>query len=145
VTTRPRTYGPLLVHATVITVQGHGVLIQGPSGSGKSDLALRLLDRGAALVADDCALLTARRSRLFAEAPHNIFGMLEVRGVGIIDWPTSAHAAKLDLAVNSSLITQNKKSAELLGIKIPLISIDLLRSSSPFVVESSLKRKHKIL
>ena len=46
------------VHATCIAIDGHGILLRGPAGSGKSDLALRAIDRGARLVADDQVVLT---------------------------------------------------------------------------------------
>ena len=64
-----------------------GVLILGPSGSGKSDLALRLIAIGAVLVADDRTELFVRRGRLHARPPKSIAGLLEVRGLGIVDVP----------------------------------------------------------
>lgn len=73
-----------LVHATTVDILGHGVLIRGPSGSGKSDLALRLIDGGARLVADDQTELSLHGNRLEARAPASIAGLLEVRGLGIL-------------------------------------------------------------
>lgn len=75
------------IHATCIAVDGAGVLLLGPSGAGKSDLALRLIDDGARLVADDRVLLTARGDRLIARAPVLLRGLLEVRGFGLIGVP----------------------------------------------------------
>jgi serine kinase of HPr protein (carbohydrate metabolism regulator) len=69
-----------------------GVLILGSSGTGKSELALRLIERGAILVSDDRTELFARESRLYACAPAAIAGLLEVRGVGIVELPRAAEA-----------------------------------------------------
>jgi len=74
----------LLVHGTCVDINGIGVLIIGPSGSGKSDLALRLLDDGARLVADDYLWIEASGAELVASVPETIAGMLEVRGLGIV-------------------------------------------------------------
>ena len=73
------------VHASTVAVDGRAVLITGPSGSGKSDLALRLLDRGFILVSDDQTIVKKDGDRLLASAPPNIAGKLEVRGIGIVD------------------------------------------------------------
>jgi HPr kinase/phosphorylase len=76
-----------LSHATCVVVNGCGVLIRGPSGSGKSDLALRLIDEGAVLVADDYCQLSNRDGQLTAACPAAIKGKLEVRGIGIVTRP----------------------------------------------------------
>ncbi len=81
---------PQAVHATCVIVSGRGVLLRGPSGSGKSDLALRLLDKGARLVADDQTLLSIEDGALVARAPGSLRGLLEVRGVGLIRVATLA-------------------------------------------------------
>ncbi len=75
------------VHATAVRVGDRGVLIRGASGSGKSSLALALIDAApsdAVLIADDRVLLAANDGRLVASAPAPIAGMLEVRGVGLL-------------------------------------------------------------
>src|SRR5205814_8451755 len=73
------------VHASTVASDGRAVLITGPSGSGKSDLTLRLLDRGFTLVSDDRTLVRRDGDRLIASAPPNIAGKLEIRGIGIVD------------------------------------------------------------
>ena len=78
------------IHATCVEIDGIGVLIRGDSGSGKSDLALRLIDQGAELVADDRVNLACVSGKIFASAPHEIAGMLEVRGVGILKFAPKA-------------------------------------------------------
>jgi serine kinase of HPr protein (carbohydrate metabolism regulator) len=75
------------IHASCIAIGGRAVLIAGRSGSGKSDLALRLIDRGAALVCDDYTTVEPRDGRLWASAPVTIAGRIEVRGVGILSMP----------------------------------------------------------
>ena len=87
------------VHATCIEVDGSGVLLRGPAGCGKSDLALRLIDGGARLVADDVTMVVERGARLIASAPAAISGRLEIRGVGVVDVPGVAEA-ELHLAVD---------------------------------------------
>ena len=76
------------VHASTVATDGRAVVILGPSGSGKSDLALRLLDRGFTLVSDDQTLIKKDGERLMASAPPNIAGKLEIRGIGIVEMET---------------------------------------------------------
>src|SRR3954447_2027763 len=75
------------MHASTVAIDGRGVMLEGPSGSGKSDLALRLIDRGASLVSDDYTIVAARGGRLRATAPERIAGKLEIRGVAIVELP----------------------------------------------------------
>ena len=79
-----------LFHATCVVINGLGVVIRGPSGAGKSDLALRLIDGGAELVADDYCNVVADAGRLNVSPPANIAGRIEVRGYGIIQMPHRA-------------------------------------------------------
>ena len=72
------------VHATCVDVDGMGVLLRGPPGSGKSDLALRLISGGALLVADDRAEVAADGGRVMVSPPPEIAGLIEVRGLGIL-------------------------------------------------------------
>jgi HPr kinase/phosphorylase len=79
-----------------------GVLLLGESGAGKSDLALRLIERGAVLVADDRVDLFVLDNSLWARVPENLAGRLEVRGLGILAFP-HREAARIDLAVQLTL------------------------------------------
>ena len=83
---------PQMVHGTAISIGGHAVLIMGESGSGKSDLALRLIDRGAILISDDVVFLETRDNTPILTVAPNIAGKIEVRGVGIsnVDFIASA-------------------------------------------------------
>jgi serine kinase of HPr protein (carbohydrate metabolism regulator) len=80
------------IHATCVEVDGLGVLLRGESGAGKSDLALRLIDGGARLVADDRTDLAAEDGRLVATCPAPLAGRLEIRGLGIGPVPNVARA-----------------------------------------------------
>ena len=80
------------VHGTAIALGGDGVLLRGASGSGKSDLALRLVDSGAVLIADDQTELRDIGGAVRLSCPAGIAGRMEVRGVGIIDAPHRASA-----------------------------------------------------
>src|SRR4051812_39369669 len=75
------------IHASCVAIGNKGVLLLGKSGSGKSDLALRLIDDGARLVSDDRTILFIAKGVLRARAPASIKGLLEVRGLGIIQLP----------------------------------------------------------
>lgn len=100
------TKAPLNIHATCVRLDGAatafgapgdaGVLLLGKSGSGKSDLALRLIAAGATLVADDRCELFMSRGRLFARSPAKLAGLIEVRGVGILEFP---HAPRARIAL----------------------------------------------
>jgi HPr kinase/phosphorylase len=73
-----------LIHATTVAIGGQGVLIVGPSGSGKSALAVQLIALGAMLVADDQTIITAQDGTLIADVPESIAGLIEARGVGLL-------------------------------------------------------------
>lgn len=79
--------GPTRIHGTCVAVEGRGALLRGPSGSGKSDLALRLIERGAQLIADDQVILEADGDGVRASAEPRLHGKLEVRGIGVLDVP----------------------------------------------------------
>jgi hypothetical protein len=89
---------PVNIHASCVAIGNKGVLLLGKSGAGKSDLTLRLIDGGARLVTDDRTLLFAKNGALHARAPAAIRGLLEMRGVGIIELPVRSQV-RLALAV----------------------------------------------
>src|SRR5262249_31115567 len=121
----------LLVHATAVAIGGAGVLLTGPPGSGKSDLALRLVDGGASLIADDQVMLRRDGDRLIAgfpdAAPAELRGRLEVRGLGLM--PVAASAA-VPLALVVALRPgppedrlPAPQSAEDLGVAVPRLGL----------------------
>jgi HPr kinase/phosphorylase len=73
-----------LVHGTAVAVDGGAILLRGPPGAGKSDLALRLIDAGAQLVADDQVELRRSGRQILTRAPAMLAGLVEIRGIGII-------------------------------------------------------------
>lgn len=87
------------LHASCVALGDRGLLILGPSGSGKSSLALRLISLGAALVADDQTMLTVETGRLVARCPGPIRSLIEARGIGLLRAPT-VEAATIALVVD---------------------------------------------
>lgn len=115
------------VHASCVAVDGRGVLLLGPPGSGKSDLALRLIDGGAVLVADDRVGIRAVDGRLEASPPETLAGRMEIRGLGIMDVDWQPRVA---LALAVELLTDERPERlpereewRFAGIAIPLIRI----------------------
>jgi HPr kinase/phosphorylase len=80
------------VYGTSVSVGGEGILLRGRSGAGKSDLALRLIDEGAKLVADDQTELHRAGATVELSAPATLVGLIEVRGLGIVRVPHVARA-----------------------------------------------------
>lgn len=143
---------PTLVHATCVAIGERGVLLMGPPGSGKSDLALRLIDmpgRGIGdaemttqLVSDDQVAVTREEDALFAAPPEAIAGRLEMRGFGIV---TVAYAARvrLHLAVGLKPAVMIERLPEpqrfeLLGLSLPMTVIDAAAASAAARVRSAL-------
>lgn len=83
---------PLLLHASCVSFNGNGLLITGPSGSGKSALALQLMALGADFVADDQTLVQQRDGRLIAHAPATTRGLIEARFLGLLCAPALSEA-----------------------------------------------------
>ena len=126
----------MIVHAGLIAVrQGgiwRGVLIEGPSGAGKSDLALRALDEGFRLVADDRASLWVSQGGLFGRAPDALSGLLEIRGLQVVRVPALA-LAEVALVARCGVPERipEPRFAEILGVRIPLVEIDPREASAP--------------
>jgi serine kinase of HPr protein (carbohydrate metabolism regulator) len=132
------------VHASTVAKDGRAVLLVGPSGSGKSDLALRMLDRGFTLVSDDRTIVSKDGDRLLASAPPNIAGKLEIRGIGILDMERvdNIPVALLVELTSSDIkrLPDDSRERPILGVALPLITIDALTASAPSKVALSLDR-----
>jgi serine kinase of HPr protein (carbohydrate metabolism regulator) len=131
------------LHASTVTLDGRAVLIAGPSGSGKSDLALRLLDRGFTLVSDDQTIVRREGDRLIATAPPNIAGKLEIRGIGIVEMEAQADvpvALLVELTSEIQRLPDDSRERPILGVPLPLVSIDALTASAPSKVALALDR-----
>lgn len=126
----------MILHAGLVALrlQGRwrGALIQGSSGAGKSDLALRCLDMGLRLVADDRALVWACEGRLWGRAPETLAGLIEVRGLDVVAEPA--------LPFCEIVLAARCESAERLpdpawetisGVRVPAISTSPLEASAP--------------
>lgn len=131
------------LHASCVAIGTHAVLIEGQSGAGKSDLALRLIDRGAALVSDDYTMLVRSGRVLLATPPATIAGKIEVRGLGIFDMP---HVDRIPVALLIELTDEVERmpfdleKRRIAGIDVPVIALNGLHASGPIKVEMALKR-----
>ena len=127
------------VHGTSVSIDGDGVLFRGPPGSGKSDLALRMINYGAQLVSDDQVCLTRRNDNIFMSSPPTIRNSMEVRGIGIVK-TIAQKEAPLILVLNMS---PNNAASRMpiwqlctfLDIKVPAVEF------APFEISAHLKVK----
>ena len=126
----------MILHAGLIAAhrrgRWQGVLIEGPSGAGKSDLALRALDQGFRLVADDRVVVWASAGRLFGRAPAALAGLIEVRGLDVVT--TSALGlAEIMLVMRCGTFDRiPERHATLIeGVSIPVLALDPNAPSAP--------------
>jgi len=133
----------LILHAGLIaTFAGgwRGVLILGGSGAGKSDLALRCLDHGFRLVADDRVLVWACEGVLYGRAPDTLAGLMEVRGLGVLPQPALAYC-RIVLAARCETPerTPHPAAENYLGLKVPSVNLAPLESSAPAKLRRALQ------
>lgn len=143
-----------LIHGTCLAIGAEGVLLVGKPGSGKSDLALRLIDQGgcglsgmfrqAQLVADDQVVVRRLADGLTASAPPALRGRMEIRGLGIAELAVAAET-RLRLAVRLTPAAEIERLPDLrsarmdiLGIGLPLILLDPLNASAPARLRAAL-------
>ncbi len=112
------------LHASSVALDGRAVLIFGPSGSGKSALALQLMAYGCRLISDDRTLVFAKDGLLWAEAPDAIRGRVEARGLGILAAETIRHAAVqicIDMEQQETDRLPPFRTRNICGLAIPLV------------------------
>jgi HPr kinase/phosphorylase len=137
----------LLIHATavaIVTSAGpRAVLLRGPSGSGKSDLALRLIDAGAQLIADDQSELHGRDGLVVVRSPPAIAGLIEVRGIGIVRVEPLVEAPLgliVDLLPPEMIERLPRRATErLLEIELPRIAVAPFEASAAAKVALALR------
>lgn len=129
------------LHASTVAIDGRAVLIEGRSGAGKSDLALRLIDRGARLVSDDYTIVVRTKDGLVARPPETIAGRIEIREVGIV---TIDHCAEAPVALLVELHEQpprmpDRRARRVAGVEVRTFAIDPRPASAPIKVEMALR------
>ena len=130
------------VHASAVAIGGRAVLIGGLSGVGKSDLALRLIDRGAVLISDDYCDVRRTEGNARASAPATILGRIEIRGVGIVEMATEQHvpiALFVDLDRPPERLPEPGETRSLAGVAVPVLRLAGLEASAPIKVEAALR------
>ena len=134
------------LHATTVAIDGLAVMIEGRSGSGKSDLALRLIDRGAILVSDDQTLVVRVGKSLVARAPATIAGRIEVRGIGILAMPYFEDVpVALLVRVDGAIERMPERSVRnIAGIDVREVAIAPFEASAPIKVELALRNPEPI-
>lgn len=131
------------LHASAVAIDDRGVLLLGPSGAGKSDLALRLIDGGAVLIADDRVDLDVRQGDVRLSGPANLAGLLEVRGVGIVRMP---FATKMSLSLVVDLVKPevmerlpDRLTVDFMGVAVRRIALDPFQASAPAKIRLALR------
>ncbi|MEH6756848.1 MAG: HPr kinase/phosphatase C-terminal domain-containing protein [Parasphingorhabdus sp.] len=132
-----------MLHASCVSIEGAGIMISGPSGSGKSDLALRLIDRGATLISDDYVELRLDQGRILLNAPANIEGKIELRSLGIFDCP---HVSDIPLMMQVLLkpttarFPMDSQTETIMTMAVPTITLNAAEASAPIKVEMALRQ-----
>ncbi|TRD12646.1 serine kinase [Erythrobacter insulae] len=115
------------MQASAVVISGRTMVIEGAPGSGKSSLALALIDRGAGLIGDDGVTLERLGDRLVASPPANITGLIELRGVGLVTLPVAKAAPVaiiLSLDTPSERLPLSVPAREIMGISIPVLGFE---------------------
>lgn len=134
-----------IIQASAVAIGGRAIMIEGETGTGKSSLALALIDRGGELIGDDGVALTRKAGTIIASPPPNIAGKLEIRHVGIVEMPTTS--APLAIVLHLSLeeagqiprYIEMAEQAEFLGVAVPKLTLPARDNTLPLRAEWALK------
>jgi len=132
------------IHATSVDIDGIGILLQGPSGSGKSDLALRLIDEGSRLIADDYTDIIVKNEALYGAAPDTIEGLIEVRGQGVFR-VGSVESSKIGILIDlvaGGVIERlpEEQTRNILGIPLLYLQLAPFEASATAKIRLAVKR-----
>ncbi|OZA94675.1 MAG: serine kinase [Erythrobacter sp. 34-65-8] len=134
--------GPVLHQATCVAVGARALMLEGPPGSGKTTLALKLIDRGAILIGDDGVALSLLSEQVLASPPAPIKGLIEVRNVGLVAMPTTAAplALVLRLARDAPRFVEQSEQGLVLGRMVPRLWFDPSIPAAAIRAELALER-----
>jgi serine kinase of HPr protein (carbohydrate metabolism regulator) len=131
-----------LLHGTAVSINGNGIILLGPSAAGKSDLALRLIDRGAFLISDDVVPIIIGPSGPELHSAPNIEGRLEVRGIGIVPVAhvkSSPLRLAVELADPVDRLPDDGQCTDIAGFAVPFVKILPFEASAALKVEYALR------
>ena len=131
-----------IFHGSAVAIGGNGGLLLGPSGSGKSDLALRLIDRGAKLICDDALHIEHSNGLPLLSCAPNIAGKIEIRGIGIcpVDFVPSAPLRLIvQLTQDMERMPPEHQRINIADFSVPMFKLDPFQASSALKVEWALK------
>jgi HPr kinase/phosphorylase len=130
------------LHATAVEIDGAAILLVGASGSGKSDMALRLIDRGAVLVADDAVHIVEISDQPHLQADAALSGRMEIRGIGIFDMDCADESPLrlvVELGADGVRLPESWPLREVAGWSVPALRLNSFAASAPIKIELALK------
>jgi serine kinase of HPr protein (carbohydrate metabolism regulator) len=140
-----------ILHGTAVLLKEgrfkpSAVFIRGSSGSGKSDLAFRLVEAGASLVSDDQVALEKQQDKLIAGTMDAIAGLLEVRGVGLLHYPAAEHVRVrlvIDLVSRENVPRLPEwEEVDILGVRLPRLKLHAFEASAPLKIIKAMEAVH---
>ena len=128
------------IHAACVAVNGRGVLIEGHARESRTELALRLIDRGATLVADAQTLCTRRAGALHAAAIPGSAGRIEIRGLGPLELPHQEAPVALVAVVLEAgpRLPEDKRTRSIAGVELPVLALAATDLAAPIKIEIAL-------